>query len=121
MSLNPSAMKYCGEQITDTVVCHRPGRLYSVSGHQDIEFIHMNDGVLRTGTTNEELLTVLIHRIRQLDEEVPCIENKVVLHRLIDAHAALVSRSTRVQANAAKPLEVATFDPSQDPHCLCIG
>lgn len=119
MNFNTHDMKYCGEQITDTVTSMRAGRIYGVGGKQFIQFIHMDEGVLQSGTTNEELLTVLIHRTMQLDEEVPCVENKIALMKMAEALNAFQSRSQRTQQRA--PIEVAKIDPSQDPHCLGIG
>ena len=102
MNADPSKMKFCGEQVTERIVCHTPGRLYSISGNQDIMFTHMDDDILRIGTTNEELLTVLIHRTRQLDKEVPCVENKIALAKMEEALAAFQGRSNRVASHPSQ-------------------
>jgi hypothetical protein len=50
---------------------------------QKLKFISKNDGVIvHDGTTNEEVLKVLIDRIKILQESVPCRENEIVLQKL---------------------------------------
>lgn len=96
------------EQVTNTIVCHHPGRRYSVSVEQSIQFIHMDStGVLRGGTTNEELLQVLIHRTKQLDSEVPCDENKEALTFMEAALITFQERDNRLGVRTlSKPEEV---------------
>lgn len=51
------------------------------------------DGKKEHGTTNEEVLRVLIHRMEALDEKVPCWENKQVISSLKGALAWLDART----------------------------
>jgi hypothetical protein len=57
---------------------------------QKIQFIEKEtvDGELRLvndGTTNEEVLKVLIHRIQTLNKLFPCRENAIVITKLQEA------------------------------------
>lgn len=89
-------MDLCEEVIPDRVTLHveclQPGRRYTLSGEQIIQFIHVDGTRLRGGTTNEELLQVLIHRTKQLDSEYPCDENK---EAIVFMEAALVTFEER--------------------------
>lgn len=71
------------------------GHLYEVASFegsepQRIQFIHKESrfsgsAVLETvadGTTNEELLEVLIDRIKYLNDKFPCRENSIVITKL---------------------------------------
>lgn len=63
---------------------------------QHLVFINKTGDPLVTvhdGTTNEEVLRVLIHRVTALDLLLPCYENKVALNKLEDALKWLEKRS----------------------------
>ena len=70
--------------------------------HNSVQMIQFIDkapdasGVLKTiteGTTNEEVIKMLIHRINILNEGHPCMENKVALESLSFALQALEART----------------------------
>lgn len=57
------------------------------SNIQNLQFIEKKlvDGVFKTindGTTNEEVLDVLINRLRYLNTKAPCRENSIVITKL---------------------------------------
>lgn len=89
------------EQVTESVVCHRPAHHYEVAGKQNLAFIHVAGGHLVSGTTNEDLLTVLIHRTEILDSQTPCDENKVGLEKMREALVAFQQRADRMKASKA--------------------
>jgi len=47
---------------------------------QTIQFVNKLEG--KDGTTNEELLKVLIHRINHLQTKVPCRQNAIAITKL---------------------------------------
>ena len=78
------------------------GHQYSLDnvegGHSPLQFIHKENinGILTTianGTTNEEVLRVLIDRINYLQNSVPSIENVVVITKLEEALKWLENRT----------------------------
>ena len=75
---------------------------------QILQFIHKTptaEGELRTlsdGTTNEEVIKVLIDRIGYLDELFPCEENKAALSALSIALQALEERAANRLARGVK-------------------
>lgn len=86
------------------------GHLYHVknveSGHQAIQFIDKDpakDGsgkyvTVRDGTTNEELLKVLLNRLTSLNDIMPSIYNENAIAHVEDALKALVRRTTDREA-----------------------
>lgn len=82
-----------------------PGHIYDLENmefpntHQRISFIKKSDdgsGVLQTdhdGTTNEEVLKVLIERVSYLNHKLPCKENEIALKALREAFAVLNART----------------------------
>lgn len=61
-------------------------------GFQVLDFIHKekhaNSGeleMLKNGTTNEEVLSVLIDRMQYLNSVLPCRENSIVITKLQEA------------------------------------
>lgn len=63
-----------------------PGHVYQLDSDQTLEFIKRTNGELvHGGTTNEELLRVLINRTEYLDAKFPCEENKNALQDMVDA------------------------------------
>lgn len=73
-------------QITEQVVCHEPMQLYEVSGGQKIQFISRKNGeTVRNGTTNEELLVLLIDRTKSLNTIFPCKENEQAIIKMEEA------------------------------------
>lgn len=54
-----------------------PGHTYELSDGSRVQFIKRgDDGEMIPGTTNEELLDVLVDRTKYLDQTHPCDENK---------------------------------------------
>jgi hypothetical protein len=86
------------DQVAPNVTCLQPGRRYTLSGDQILQFIHADNAGLHGGTTNEELLQVLIHRTKQLDSEFPCDENKEALTFLEAALITFEERSRRLSS-----------------------
>lgn len=71
--------------------CIEDGHVYWLDNSQacqaqEVVFMKRYDGELvHDGTTNEEVLTMLIERIRYLDRKLPCRENLIALVRLEEA------------------------------------
>lgn len=75
----------------------KKGFIYDIENFEDktetqrIHFIdkqRSSDGsvsILKDGTTNEELVKVLIDRIYALDEKNPCVENLAAIQKLEEA------------------------------------
>lgn len=90
--------------------CTDPGHTYVTEDGQVINFIkkEMKDGVftlIHSGTTNEELLEVLIHRTEGLNAKFPCLENDRALVGMCDALAwfNLRTRARQAQGVEATP------------------
>ena len=61
---------------------------------QEIKFINMlPDGTRVDGTTNEEVITMLIDRMEYLNSKFPCYDNEVCLNGLKLALKALLHRT----------------------------
>jgi hypothetical protein len=85
------------------------GHLYRLenfegNSYQEISFIHKvpvsrpdaEEGELETvanGTTNEEVIDMLIDRIKYLDDKFPCYENKAAISHLNCAVGQLIGRT----------------------------
>ena len=70
--------------------------IYKLAGDQHVRFMKKVGGELvYEGTTNEELMEVLIHRITALNEKFPCPENMHAISALGGALAALNERTRR--------------------------
>lgn len=84
--------------------CSDPGHVYQLDeAKQQVFFIKRTNGKLtHPGTTNEELLEVLIDRTKFLDEKFPCVENKVALAAM---QYALDSFNSRTQKRVAQGVE----------------
>lgn len=79
------------------------GHLYEVNKNQLIQFIKRTNGELvKEGTTNEELLEVLINRTEFLNGKFPCIENDMAL---LAMKAALEAFNSRTQKRVAQGVE----------------
>ena len=78
------------------------GHKYQVEGGQIINFVHKvkDEGtdtlkLIQAGTTNEELLKVLIDRTKTLQGAVPCVENEAALAHMQAALDAFESRTAK--------------------------
>jgi len=74
---------------------------------QVLQFIHKENigGVFTTicdGTTNEEVLEVLIDRMQYLQEKFPCRENAIVITNLEESLMWLNKRTTDRQARGVE-------------------
>lgn len=97
--------------VTSKVFCLDPAHIYEVSGNQLIKFIKRVDGeLLWEGTTNEELLTVLIDRTKALDEKFPCRENAMAITKLEEALLWFNERTAKRIAQGVETRAVAHED-----------
>lgn len=79
------------------------GHVYKLVGNQHIRFMKKVDGQLvYEGTTNEELISVLLHRISALNEKFPCSEN---MHAISALGGALHVLQLRTQRRIAQGVE----------------
>jgi hypothetical protein len=73
-----------------------PGHAYELSAGNGLRFMRKAGGrVVRNGTTNEEVLEVVIHRLTGGFELLPCRETIRALFLLREALNALQERSER--------------------------
>lgn len=75
-----------------------PGHRYRIGGAQVLQFLkkEQRDGefvITASGTTNEELIDVLLDRIRALNATVPCRENSLAITKLEEARHWLDART----------------------------
>jgi hypothetical protein len=70
--------------------------IYTLAGNNHLRFMKKSDGQLvYEGTTNEEVLEILLHRIRGLNAQFPCEENREALAHLGIALSWLNVRTKR--------------------------
>lgn len=69
---------------------------------QVLDFVHFEPNeegtafnLIKDGTTNEEVMKVLIDRITTLNKRLPCMENKIALYHLSTALDYLELRTLR--------------------------
>lgn len=105
-----------------------PGHAYELDNQeqpgstQPLQFIKKErdpeTGELRLvylGTSNEEVLNVLLDRLHHLDGVMPCAENKEAIDCLVGARAALLSRTQRrTDAGVEGTAELADGDSDPD-------
>ena len=73
-----------------------PGRSYDLAGGNGLVFLQAEDGwIVRDGTTNEEVLELLIQRITEGYTTLPCGESIRALYHLREALVALRMRTAR--------------------------
>jgi hypothetical protein len=71
-----------------------PSRIYELSAGNSLAFVQMHDGrIVRDGTTNEEVLDVLIDRVTDGYQRLPCQESIRAVYFLKEALAALRKRT----------------------------
>ena len=89
-----------------------PGQVYELSTGTDLVFLRKEDSrIVREGTTIEELLEVLIDRVTEAYQKLPCQESIRALYLLHEALAAFQTRtSRRASANVEGTLN--PHDPS---------
>lgn len=90
-----------------------PGHRYELDGFegegsQTLQFIHKEPGegdelvTASEGTTNEEVLAVLIDRMEFLNAKFPCRENELTIRHLKDALAYLDLRTSKRKARGVE-------------------
>jgi len=73
-----------------------PGCGYRLAGGNGLVFLRMEDGrIVRDGTTNEEVLEVLIDHVTEAYQTLPCRETVRALYLLREALAAFRMRSAQ--------------------------
>jgi tryptophan 2,3-dioxygenase len=78
-----------------------PGHRYELTAGDTLHFLQKEGTkVVRDGTTNEELLQVLIHRVTEAYQQLPCKESIRALHDL--RHALVTFRLRTARRVAAK-------------------
>lgn len=77
--------------------------IYQLAGNQHIRFMKKVGGELvYDGTTNEQVIEVLLHRITGLNEKFPCFENEMALEQL---KTALYWLNARTKKRVAQGVE----------------
>lgn len=99
------------------MICTEPGHTYELaSGNKDdpntpffqtLQFIYKEEDngelvLLVDGTTNEEVLEVLIDRMRWLQDKLPCNENTIVIRNL---EQSLILLKRRTYGRVARCVE----------------
>jgi len=78
-----------------------PGHRYELASGDTLHFLQkVGTKVIQDGTTNEELLQVLIHRVGEAYQKLPCKESVRALHDL--RHALVTFRLRTARRVAAK-------------------
>lgn len=88
------------------------GHLYSLSnfercpdpeGQSALTFVKMDeDGLYHNGTTNEEVIAVLIDRMKYLNGKFPCRENSIVITKLEESLMWLEKRTADRKARGVE-------------------
>lgn len=98
----------CHTYKMDEVIGESPGLYFYLKEHPEdilplIHFYEMReDGTKINGVTNEEVLAVLIHRMKKLDKKFPCVENRMAIGNL---EGALVWLNLRTQDRVSRSVE----------------
>lgn len=77
------------------------GRRYELTAGNTLAFLQKGGGeIIQQGTTNEEVLEVLIDRVTEAYQSLPCQESIRALHYLRETLAAFRARTARrIDAN----------------------
>lgn len=88
---------------------NQTGHRYVLNSHEDphkvqsLLFINKSDGAFyHDGTTNEEVIRMLIDRIQKLNAKFPCNDNLLALHNLKLALGYLEQRTRDRQARGVE-------------------
>jgi hypothetical protein len=89
-----------------TIHCIDPAHIYEISGGQTVRFLKKERvspdttelRLVYNGTTNEELLEVLIDRTQTLQDKFPCNENEFALSHMRQALELFNHRTRQRQA-----------------------
>jgi hypothetical protein len=71
------------------------GHTYELAAGNRLSFVRKDGGIVVEGTTYEEVLTVLIHRLTEAYSRLPCEESIRAVHFLREALAALEDRTAK--------------------------
>jgi len=77
------------------------GHIYELESFEDtykqeLRFISKQGGtIIHDGTTNEEVLKVLIDRMKTLEAKLPCKENTIILQKLEESLMWMKHRTQR--------------------------
>lgn len=89
--------------------CIDPAHRYRLSGDQVLQFMKKERDpdtgafeLTRAGTTNEELIEVLLDRLRTINTQVPCRENSLAITKLEEAAHWLEARTRNRQARGVE-------------------
>lgn len=89
--------------------CIDPAHRYRLSGNQVLQFLKKERDpttgafeLTRNGTTNEELIEVLLDRLRTINAQVPCRENSLAITKLEEAAHWLEARTRNRQARGVE-------------------
>ena len=89
--------------------CIDPAHRYRLSGDQVLQFLKKERDpatgafeLTRAGTTNEELIEVLLDRLRTINTQVPCRENSLAITKLEEAAHWLEARTRNRQARGVE-------------------
>lgn len=79
------------------------GRCPDPNGVQFLKFVRMEeDGTYYDGTTNEDVLAVLIDRMKYLNGKFPCRENSIVITKLEESLMWLNHRTATRKAQGVE-------------------
>lgn len=82
----------------NTFTINEPGHVYTLSNGDKINFMKKGE----KGTTNEEIISVLLDRMNHLNKVLPCDENLMVIVKLM---AALKFLNIRTLVRVAQRVE----------------
>ncbi len=81
------------------------GKVYQLSAGPVMYSLRFQDQKIEDGANgllNEQLLDVMIHRLRVLQAKAPCVENTHAIAHLEAAMTALLLRDNRIVSGTAK-------------------
>ena len=96
-----------------------PGHTYTLSDGTEVEFIKRQNGeLIHDGTTNEELIEVLLDRMEFLNEKFPCLENIQAIKHLASALEWLNKRTALRTAQGVETKDIAHVSESNEKYVL---
>ena len=98
-----------------------PGRIYQLAAGNGLNFLQKQDGkIVREGTTIEEVLEVLIDRVTEAYQALPCQETIRALYLMREALAALQTRTARRMVANVEGTHL-PHDPGTHPDDVLMG
>lgn len=108
-SFSPAAAFEAGYTPSAGPRCIDPAHRYRLTGDQVLQFLKKERDpesgafvLTRAGTTNEELIEVLLDRLRTINAQVPCRENSLAITKLEEAAHWLDARTRNRQARGVE-------------------